>query len=41
MHYLNVPIEDGLWDALHRAKQKYNCNWSELFTLMLKNMPAK
>ncbi|MEM0010868.1 MAG: hypothetical protein QXT84_04140 [Candidatus Bathyarchaeia archaeon] len=42
MHYLNVTLEDTLWDALQEAKNKYNCNsWAELFQLMLKNMEHK
>ena len=42
MHYLNVTLEDSLWDALHEAKDRHDCgSWAELFQLMLKNLPRK
>ena len=42
MHYLNVALEDDLWDALQRAKDKTgSSSWSELFKLLLTNSGFK
>lgn len=42
MHYLNVALEDDLWDALRRAKQESGCrSWGEFFAMMLEKSGGK